>query len=224
MLHVQRLKKGLSTTHPLKPLEIRAIKAWQTQRAKINPDTAAFFISERGRPLSRKRIWDAARSYGELAGLPLPAHPHMLRLCPCRPRGRYARLIKGGQTSGPAGGPPKFDSPWDLGVFCPTDRSKLQESDELSCRHSSGAFGPESRFWGLVRLKSTGPRPKTCRGDVLDVQTCGECEPCLRFLTALSGSWSARPPAPPVVSHSRLPGAPEHSAHRDLYGSQSGRI
>ena len=45
----------------------------------MNPDTAAFFISERRRPLSRKRIWGAVRSYGELAGLPLRAHPHMLR-------------------------------------------------------------------------------------------------------------------------------------------------
>jgi type 1 fimbriae regulatory protein FimB len=40
----------------------------------------AFFISERRTALSRKRAWAAIRDYGERAGLPLPAHPHMLRL------------------------------------------------------------------------------------------------------------------------------------------------
>jgi type 1 fimbriae regulatory protein FimB len=79
VLHVARLKKGLSTTHPLRPDELRAVKAWLTERAKMKPDTDAFFISERRAPLSRKTAWLAIRNYGELAGLPVPAHPHMLR-------------------------------------------------------------------------------------------------------------------------------------------------
>lgn len=79
VLHVARLKKGLSTTHPLRSREMHAIKAWLTVRAKMKPDTDAFFISERRRPLSRVTAWLAIRKYGELAGLPLPAHPHMLR-------------------------------------------------------------------------------------------------------------------------------------------------
>lgn len=79
VLHVSRLKKGLSTTHPLRLDEIRAIKAWLTARAKLKPETDAFFVSERRGPLSRKTAWLAIRRYGELAGLPLPAHPHMLR-------------------------------------------------------------------------------------------------------------------------------------------------
>lgn len=39
----------------------------------------AFFISERRGPLNRRTVWAAIRRYGEQAGLPLPAHPHMLR-------------------------------------------------------------------------------------------------------------------------------------------------
>jgi type 1 fimbriae regulatory protein FimB len=79
VLHVARLKKGLSTTHPLRTDEIRAIKSWLAARAKMKPETEAFFVSERRSPLSRKTAWLAIRTYGERAGLPLPAHPHMLR-------------------------------------------------------------------------------------------------------------------------------------------------
>lgn len=79
VLHVSRLKKGLSTTHPLRMDEIRAVKAWLTARAKMQPETDAFFVSERRSPLNRKTAWLAIRTCGERAGLPLPAHPHMLR-------------------------------------------------------------------------------------------------------------------------------------------------
>src|SRR5467141_1928506 len=57
VLHVARLKQGLSTTHPLRGDEIRAIKAWLAERARMKPKTDAFFISERRRPLSRKTVW-----------------------------------------------------------------------------------------------------------------------------------------------------------------------
>jgi type 1 fimbriae regulatory protein FimB len=79
VLHVKRLKEGLSTTHPLRGDELRAIKAWRTDRARMKPETDAFFISERRRPLSRKTAWLMIRNYGRLAGLPIEAHPHMLR-------------------------------------------------------------------------------------------------------------------------------------------------
>jgi type 1 fimbriae regulatory protein FimB len=79
VLHVKRLKAGLSTTHPLRADEIRAIKAWLADRARMKPKTDALFISERRRPLSRKTAWLAIRSYGERAELPVDAHPHMLR-------------------------------------------------------------------------------------------------------------------------------------------------
>ena len=79
VLHVARLKKGLSTTHPLRPDEIRAIKTWLIERKRLKPEGDAFFVSERRQPLSRKTAWLAIRSYGEKAGLPVSAHPHMLR-------------------------------------------------------------------------------------------------------------------------------------------------
>ena len=78
VLHVARLKKGLSTTHPLRPDELRVIKAWMVERKKMNPQTDAFFVSERRGPLSRKTAWLAIRNYGERPAS-LPAHPHMLR-------------------------------------------------------------------------------------------------------------------------------------------------
>lgn len=79
VLHVRRLKKGLSTTHPLHADEIRAIKVWLKTRDRMAPPGNAFFISEQRKPLSRQRAWDAIRRYGELAGLPIQVHPHMLR-------------------------------------------------------------------------------------------------------------------------------------------------
>ena len=79
VLHVARLKDGLSTTHPLRRDELRAIKAWLADRARMQPETDAFFISERRGPLSRKTAWLMIRDYGRLAGLPVEAHPHMLR-------------------------------------------------------------------------------------------------------------------------------------------------
>lgn len=79
VLHVARLKRGLSTTHPLRAAEIRAIKVWLSDRAKLKPKEDVFFVSERRKALSRKTAWFLIRKYGEVAGLPLPAHPHMLR-------------------------------------------------------------------------------------------------------------------------------------------------
>ncbi len=79
VLHVARLKKGLSTTHPLRPNEIKLIRAWLAIRAKLKPPTDAFFVSERRGPLHRKTVWQAIRDYGRTAGLALPAHPHQLR-------------------------------------------------------------------------------------------------------------------------------------------------
>ena len=79
VLHVQRLKKGLSTTHPLRADEIRVIKTWLTERKRMNPEDVAFFISERRKALSRKTVWVAIGNYGKKAGLALSPHPHMLR-------------------------------------------------------------------------------------------------------------------------------------------------
>ena len=61
--YVARLKKGFSTTQPLRGGELRVIKAWLAVRTKMKSDTDAFFISERRKPLSRKTVWQAIRTY-----------------------------------------------------------------------------------------------------------------------------------------------------------------
>ena len=78
-LYVKRLKKGLSTTQPLRSEELRALKAWLAERARMKPTGKALFISERRQPLNRKTAWALIRDYGEAAGLAVAAHPHMLR-------------------------------------------------------------------------------------------------------------------------------------------------
>ena len=78
-LHVARLKQGLSTTHPLRTDELRALRAWLAERERMQPRTQALFVSERRGPLSRKTAWLAIRRYGEAAGLDVATHPHMLR-------------------------------------------------------------------------------------------------------------------------------------------------
>ena len=71
------------------------------------------------------------------------------------------------------------------------------------------AYGSRALDPGLKpRIRHFRGRP--CRGDVLDVQTSRECESSRCFLTALSGSWSARLPALPVVSDSRAIRSPEN--------------
>jgi type 1 fimbriae regulatory protein FimB len=46
VLHVARLKGGLSTTQPLRGDELRAIRAWLKERARMKPTGKAFFVSD----------------------------------------------------------------------------------------------------------------------------------------------------------------------------------
>jgi type 1 fimbriae regulatory protein FimB len=79
VLHVSRLKGGLSTTHPLRGDELRAVGVWLKERAKMKPTGNAFFVSEQRRPLHRSTVNLALQKYSAAAFLPLLAHPHMLR-------------------------------------------------------------------------------------------------------------------------------------------------
>ena len=83
ILHVARLKGGLSTTHPLRGDELRAIKAWLAVRARLKAPGKdlgrSFFLSEQRKPLHRSTVNLALRKYGEKAKLPVAVHPHMLR-------------------------------------------------------------------------------------------------------------------------------------------------
>jgi integrase len=79
ILHVARLKGGLSTTHPLRGDEIRAIKAWLVERSRMKAPGRSFFLSERRKPLHRSTDNLLLRKYGEKARLPVADQPHMLR-------------------------------------------------------------------------------------------------------------------------------------------------
>ena len=91
-IYINRLKHGVSSTHPLRGIELRALR--QLQRKY--PDSNYLFVSERGtvmaaaqgfrpvRRLRRLRSFAAcARGIieraGVQAGLSLSVHPHMLR-------------------------------------------------------------------------------------------------------------------------------------------------
>jgi type 1 fimbriae regulatory protein FimB/type 1 fimbriae regulatory protein FimE len=64
-MHVNRLKNGLASTHPIRGVELRALRKLARRLSGI-----AVCVRHRAR-----RADDA----GELAKLPFPVHPHMLR-------------------------------------------------------------------------------------------------------------------------------------------------
>jgi type 1 fimbriae regulatory protein FimB len=79
VLHVARLKHGLSTTQPLRGDELRAIGAWLKERARMKPTGKSFFVNEQCKPLHRSTVNFALRKYIEAAALPFSVHPQMLR-------------------------------------------------------------------------------------------------------------------------------------------------
>ena len=74
-LHVHRLKDGVPAVHPLRGIEIRALR-------RLRRETRNFpyvFMSERRGPLSDSAVRKIVSRAGEQAALPFPVHPHMLR-------------------------------------------------------------------------------------------------------------------------------------------------
>ena len=79
-LYIHRLKQGFSTTHPLLAREMKALKAWLKVRKGLKgADTDWLFLSKRGGPLSRQRIYQLIQTLGERAEISVCSHPHMLR-------------------------------------------------------------------------------------------------------------------------------------------------
>jgi type 1 fimbriae regulatory protein FimB/type 1 fimbriae regulatory protein FimE len=74
-IHVRRAKNGVDSTHPLTGKEIRALR----QLRRENLQSRYVFNTERGGPVTRAWFLKMVRRTGELAKLPLPVHPHMLR-------------------------------------------------------------------------------------------------------------------------------------------------
>lgn len=79
VLHIVRLKRGFSTTHPLRGDELKAIGAWLKQRARMQPTGKTFFVSEQRKPLHRSTINFLLGVCSRAPALPFSAHPHMLR-------------------------------------------------------------------------------------------------------------------------------------------------
>ena len=75
LLHVNRLKQGNASVHPLRGPELRALRRMQ----RDYPSMPYVFISERKAPLTSDAIRKIFSRAGKEAKLPFPVHPHMLR-------------------------------------------------------------------------------------------------------------------------------------------------
>lgn len=72
-VHVRRSKGSISGTHPLRKVEVAALK-------KLGPDRRGLvFRNERGTGLSERGFHVIVARAGERSGLNFPVHPHMLR-------------------------------------------------------------------------------------------------------------------------------------------------
>ncbi len=74
-LHVNRLKNGLASVHPLRGPELRALR----KVARDYPETPYVFVTERKGPLTPDTVRKLIARAGTAAGLGFPIHPHMLR-------------------------------------------------------------------------------------------------------------------------------------------------
>ena len=74
-LHVKRIKNGTPATHPIQGITSRALHRLQ----RDYPDTPFLFVSERGAPITGRTIHHIVARAGEMANLPFPIHPQMLR-------------------------------------------------------------------------------------------------------------------------------------------------
>lgn len=75
LLHVNRVKNGASSTHPLRGPEIRALRRLK----RDYPDTPYVFVTERKGPLTTSTVRKLIARAGQKAGMTFPVHPHMLR-------------------------------------------------------------------------------------------------------------------------------------------------
>jgi type 1 fimbriae regulatory protein FimE len=75
LLHVNRLKNGVASTHPLRGPELRALR----QLRRDYPGGPYVFATERGGPMTTATVRKIVARAGERARLPFPVHPHMLR-------------------------------------------------------------------------------------------------------------------------------------------------
>jgi integrase len=65
-IYIPRVKGSVSKTDPLRPEDLRRLRAYLRTR---KDDSPALFISNRSMPLERRSYWDLMQTYGEWAGI-----------------------------------------------------------------------------------------------------------------------------------------------------------
>jgi len=74
-LHVQRVKNGKASTHPIRGDELRALRKLKREA----PTSPFVFVSERCGPFTTDSFNWMVKRAGHKAGLPFQVHAHMLR-------------------------------------------------------------------------------------------------------------------------------------------------
>jgi type 1 fimbriae regulatory protein FimE len=75
LVRVNRLKNGTASTHPLRGVELRALR----ELRRDYPNSPYLFVTERQGPMTPATARKLMTRAGSLAKLPFPIHPHMLR-------------------------------------------------------------------------------------------------------------------------------------------------
>jgi integrase len=76
MLHVNRVKRGTASVHPLRGPELRALRKLERE----GPTGGSYvFASERGGPMTAAGFRKMLARAGEASSIGFPVHPHMLR-------------------------------------------------------------------------------------------------------------------------------------------------
>jgi integrase-like protein len=144
VLHVRRLKRGLSTTQPLRSDELRAIAAWLKQRARMKPAGKSFFVSEQRKPLHRSTVNAALKKHSELAALPLAPTP----TCCAMP----AALLS----------PTRAPTPGSFRTISGIATFSTPSATPLPIRRDLRGCGGKSLAWSF-RLRNLRARPKSGR-------------------------------------------------------------
>ena len=75
LMHINRLKGGVASSHPVSGVEIRALRRLQREYGK----SPHVFTTERKGPLTSSTVRKMIARAGVNAGIQFPIHPHMLR-------------------------------------------------------------------------------------------------------------------------------------------------
>jgi type 1 fimbriae regulatory protein FimE len=75
LMHVNRVKNGTPSTHPIRGEELRALRKLQ----RDYPGRTYVFNGERNTPLTASGVRKIVSRAGLAAGIEFPVHPHMLR-------------------------------------------------------------------------------------------------------------------------------------------------